>query len=56
MAPLAAQGAQSEIFPLFPRPCWVHFRYILELKTDEKFDMILDAFFRLDSGGLLVDF
>ena len=42
---MAAQGAQSEIFPLFSPPFWAHFRYILELKTDEKNDMILDAFF-----------
>ena len=45
VAPLAAQGAQSEIFPLFSLPFWDHFRYILEVKTDEKNDMILDAFF-----------
>ena len=45
VAPLAAQGAQSEIFPLFSPPFLAHFRYILELKTDEKCDMILDAFF-----------
>ena len=45
VAPLAAQGAQSEIFPLFSPPFWAHVRYMLELKTDEKFDMILDAFF-----------
>ena len=40
--PLAAQGAQGEIFPLFSPPFWDHFGYILELKTVENFDMIFD--------------
>ena len=40
--PLAAQGAQGEIFPLFSSPFWDHFGYILELKTVENFDMIFD--------------
>ena len=39
-APLAAQGAQSQIFPLFSLPCWAHFGSILEVTIDEKFDVI----------------
>ena len=40
-APLAAQGAQSQIFPLFSLPFWAHFGSILEVKIDEKSDVIL---------------
>ena len=40
--PLAAQGAQSQIIPLFSLPFWAHFGSILEVKIDEKSDMIFD--------------
>ena len=39
-APLAAQGAQSQIFQLFSLPFWAHFGSILEVKIDEKSDVI----------------
>ena len=38
--PLAAQGAQSQIFLLFSLPFWVHFGSILEVKIDEKYDVM----------------
>ena len=41
-APLAAQGAQSQIFPIFSLPFWDHFGSILEVKTDPKSDTIFD--------------
>ena len=41
-APLAAQGAQSQIFPLFSLSCWAHFGSILEVKIDEKSDVIFN--------------
>ena len=41
-APLAAQGAQSQIFPLFSLPFWGHFGSILEVKIDEKSDVIFN--------------
>ena len=40
--PLAAQGGQSQIFPLFWTPFWGHFGSILEVKSDEKSDLIFD--------------
>ena len=40
--PLAAQGGQSQIFPLFCNPFWDHFGSILEVKTDENSDLIFD--------------
>ena len=39
-APLAAQGAQSQIFPLFSLPFWPHFGSILEVTIDEKSDVV----------------
>ena len=36
----AAQGAQSQIFPLFSLPFWVYFGSILEVKIDDKSDVI----------------
>ena len=41
-APLAAQGAQSQIFPLFPPSFWAHFGSILEVKIDKKSDVIFN--------------
>ena len=38
--PLAAQGAQSQIFPLFSLPFWAHFGSILQVKIDEKSNVI----------------
>ena len=43
-APLAAQGAQSQIFPLFSLPFWAHFGSILEVKIDGKSDVIVHSF------------
>ena len=43
-APLAAQGAQSEIFPIFSLPFWGHFRSILEVKNVQKSDAFFDGF------------
>ena len=40
--PLAAQGGQSQIFPLFCIPFWNHFGHILEVETDENSDQIFD--------------
>ena len=39
-APLAAQGAQSQIFPLFSLSFWAHVGSILEVKIDKKSDVI----------------
>ena len=39
-APLADQGAQSQIFPLFSLPFWAHFSSILEVQIDKKSDVI----------------
>ena len=44
-APLAAEEAQSQIFPLFSLPFWGHFGSILEVKIDKKSDMFFDRFF-----------
>ena len=41
-APLAAQGAQSEIFPIFSLPFWAHFGSILEVNIDKKSDVIFN--------------
>ena len=41
-APLAAQGAQSQIFPLFSLSFWAHLGSILEVKIDEKSDVIFN--------------
>ena len=43
-APLAAQGGQNEIFLLFSSPFWGHFGTMLEVKNDEKYDMVPDCF------------
>ena len=40
--PLAAQGAQSQIFPLFSLPFWAHFGSILQVKINEKYDVIFN--------------
>ena len=50
-APLVAQGAQSQIFPIFSLPFWGDFGFILEVKTDPKSDTIFDCFF----DGVLID-
>ena len=42
--PLAAQGGQSQIFRLFSLPFWTHFGSILEVKIDEKSDVIFNRF------------
>ena len=41
-APLAAQGAQSRIFLNLSLPFWELFGYILEVKYDQKSDIIFD--------------
>ena len=44
-APLAAQGAQSEIFLIFSLPFGGHFWSILEVKSAKKSDAFFDGFF-----------
>ena len=43
-APLAAQGAQSEIYPIFSLPFGGHFCFILEVKNIPKSDASFDGF------------
>ena len=43
-APLAAQGTQSEIFPIFSLPFGGHFWSILEVKNAQKSDAFFDGF------------
>ena len=42
--PLAAQGAQSEISPIFSLPFGGHFWYISEVKNAQKSDAFFDGF------------
>ena len=42
--PLAAQGAQSEIYPIFSLPFGGHFWSILEVKNAQKSDAFFDGF------------
>ena len=42
--PLAAQGAQSEIYLIFTLPFGRHFWSILEVKNDQKSDVFFDGF------------
>ena len=42
--PLAAQGAQSEIYPIFSLPFGGHFWFILEVKNAQKSDAFFDGF------------
>ena len=44
VAPLAAQGAQSEIYPIFSFPFGGHFWSILEVKTAKKSDAFFNGF------------
>ena len=42
--PLAAQGAKSEIYPIFSLPFGGHFRSILEVKNAQKSGAFFDGF------------